>query len=82
MLDNSFIFSLVISLINTISLYLFSNRESNVVVNKDEKRNELLLTFFVTFASCFLIKSISNKNVPVKQFTDGSLLSQSTRPPF
>ena len=81
MLENSFIFSLLISFVNTFFLYLFTNKQRNIQ-NENEKNNELMLSFFVTFAACFLVKSITNTNNPVKQISGESLLSHSTRPPF
>ena len=74
MLNNSFIFSFFVSLINTIALYVFNKRQEN----SKQNNNDLIISFFVTFATCFVFKTISNKNGGSKGVNN--ILS--TKPPF
>ena len=56
MIENNIIFSLIVSLVNTISFYLFTHRERETL--NDNHKQEMIMLFGISFASSFLIKSI------------------------
>ena len=99
MLNNCFIFSIIVSIVNTLALYLFVKRQSNdnsmnidmggnVNMNMGSNVNyinDLTISFFVTFAVCFLLKNVTNLGVKDASFKGGfnniSVLSGG-KPPF
>uniref|UniRef100_A0A6C0F7Q2 Uncharacterized protein n=1 Tax=viral metagenome TaxID=1070528 RepID=A0A6C0F7Q2_9ZZZZ len=84
MLNNSFVFSLILSIINTVFLYLFTNSSSEFYEEKNgNKTNVLVLLFGITFATSFALKSLSNQSVQIPKVSiGGDTLSYSSRPPF
>ena len=85
MLNKSFIFSLILSIVNTVFLYLFTNNSSKVYQRSDDgtKTNVLVLMFGITFATSFALKSLSVQDLQIsKPSIGGDPLSYSSRPPF
>ena len=85
MLENSFIFSLILSCVNTIFLYLFTSKSNNLnKVDKNNRGNELILLFGITFATSFILKSLSSNTLNTSNVSSGGTdsLSYSSRPPF
>ena len=84
MLNNSFVFSLILSIINTLFLYLFTNNSSEIYENRNgNKTNVLILLFGITFATSFVLKSLSNQNTSIPKVSFGvDILSYSSRTPF
>lgn len=87
MLDNSFIFSLIVSGLSTLAIYFLTNRhEYKNESNYDSK--ELLKIFSIIFVLCFGTlylknRGISESNISQSPMRSGeSLLSHSSRPPF
>lgn len=89
MFDNNLFFSFILSLANTIMYYIFntSKYENNI----NNRNQELLMIFGISFSICFFIKSISsgnsNNNSSIKGGVSNSKmdeisLSNSSRPPF
>ena len=86
MLENSFIFSLILSCVNTVFLYLFTSKSNNLnKVDKNNRGNELILLFGITFATSFILKSLSSNTLNTSNVSSGGgtdSLSYSSRPPF
>ena len=82
MIENNIIFSLIVSLLNTISFYLFTHRERDTL--NDNHKQEMIMLFGISFASSFLVKSIyeSFNLKEVEKTIDTSIISNSSRPPF
>ncbi len=77
MLDQNLLFSLILSTINVISFYFIRNDTDE---NKENKNQELLMLFGITFLSSFILRFIiNNNNIP-----SGSekILTHNTRAPF
>ena len=56
MIENNIIFSLIVSLVNTVSFYLFTSR--NMKIDIDNHKQEMIMLFGISFASSFLLKSM------------------------
>jgi len=82
MIENNIIFSLIVSLLNTISFYLFTHRERDTL--NDNHKQEMIMLFGISFASSFLVKSIyeSFNLKELEKTIDTSIISNSSRPPF
>jgi|TARA_B100001094_G_scaffold86508_1_gene82842 hypothetical protein len=74
MLDNNLLFSLVLSVINTIAFLLIKSNDENEV-----KTQDLIMLGSVTFISSFLLKSFLNRDL---MKGGGEILTHSTRAPF
>ena len=79
MLDNNLLFSLALSIINTIAFYLIKNSDETQV-DKDKINQELLILFGITFLSSFLL----NLGLSGDLMKGGkeSVLTHATRAPF
>ena len=77
MLDQNLLFSLVLSIINVVSFYFIRNDTDE---NKENKNQELLMLFGITFLSSFILRFIINNN----NISGGSdkILTHNTRAPF
>ena len=83
MFDNNLIFSLVLSILNTGIFIALTHKD-----NFDQKKQEYIMLFGITFVSSFVIRSCmqSGKLFGVSGKTNVSnnleLLTKSSRPPF
>ena len=85
MLENSLVFSLILSVVNTVFLYLFTRSStSSNKMDKNNRSNELILLFGITFATSFILKSLSSNTLNTPSVSSGGAdaLSYSSRPPF
>tara|TARA_B100001094_G_C18162243_1_gene789989 strand:+ start:288 stop:545 length:258 start_codon:yes stop_codon:yes gene_type:complete len=85
MLENSLVFSLILSVVNTVFLYLFTRSStSSNKMDKNSRSNELILLFGITFATSFILKSLSSNTLNTPSVSSGGAdaLSYSSRPPF
>ena len=84
MFQTDILFSLVLSVVNTIAFYLLSNRKQSK--EKKEQAMEYVMMFGITFVSSFLIKTsigfIESPTGVVSEISNSSKLSHSSRPPF
>ena len=82
MIENNIIFSLIVSLVNTVSFYLFTHRERENL--NDNHKQEMIMLFGISFASSFLVKSIyeSFNLKEVEKSIETTVISNSSRPPF
>lgn len=84
MFQTDILFSLVLSVVNTIAFYLLSNRKQST--EKKEQAMEYVMMFGITFVSSFLIKTsigfIESPTEVVSEISNSSKLSHSSRPPF
>lgn len=86
MLDNSLIFSLLISSLSTVGIYFLTNRKK---FNNDSEyeSKELLKIFSIIFVVCFSINYLKNggfsgNNTPTSMRSGEAMLTHSSRPPF
>ena len=79
MLDNNLIFSLVLSLINTGIFIALTHKE-----NFEQKKQEYIMLFGVTFVSSFMLKMLSNSDLMKGggPSIGSEILTKSSRPPF
>tara|TARA_Y100000389_G_scaffold133621_1_gene131118 strand:- start:748 stop:996 length:249 start_codon:yes stop_codon:yes gene_type:complete len=82
MIENNIIFSLIVSLVNTVAFYLFTSRNKKDII---DHKQEMILLFGISFSTTFLLKTcvenmLSNTKV-VPSVTEPSILN-SSRPPF
>ena len=78
MFDNNLIFSLLLSLINTGIFLAMTHKE-----NFEQKKQEYIMLFGITFITSFLMKSCSNvKDIMPNLSKTTHIMSQSSRPPF
>ena len=78
MLDNNLLFSLILSIINTVAFYFI--RSSDDI--PEEKRNqELLMLFGITFVTSFLLKLYLSGDL-IKSGGKDNILTHSSRAPF
>ena len=80
MFDNNLIFSLVLSILNTGIFMALTHKE-----NFDQKKQEYIMLFGITFVTSFLLKMTLNSDLikggaPLKNNLD--ILTKSSRPPF
>jgi len=84
MFQTDILFSLVLSVVNTIAFYLLSNRKQSK--EKKEQAMEYVMMFGITFVSSFLIKTsigfIESPTEVVSEISNSSKISHSSRPPF
>jgi hypothetical protein len=84
MFQTDILFSLVLSVVNTIAFYLLSNRKQSK--DKKEQAMEYVMMFGITFVCSFLIKTsigfIESPTEVVSEISNSSKLSHSSRPPF
>ena len=77
MLENNLIFSLITSLIISITIYGLRFRKDYF---NENKKQEIILLFGVSFATIFLMRILSQNNGSVKTSSNISILT--TKPPF
>ena len=80
MFDNNLIFSLVLSILNTGIFMALTHKE-----NFDQKKQEYIMLFGITFVSSFTLKMLLNSNLmkggaPTNISSD--IMTKSSRPPF
>jgi hypothetical protein len=80
MFDNNLIFSLVLSILNTGIFIALTHKE-----NFDQKKQEYIMLFGITFVSSFTLKMLLNSNLmkggaPTNISSD--IMTKSSRPPF
>ena len=80
MFDNNLIFSLVLSILNTGIFIALTHKD-----NFDQKKQEYIMLFGITFVSSFTLKMLLNSNL----MKGGSgpnistdIMTKSSRPPF
>ena len=79
MFDNNLIFSLVLSILNTGIFIALTHKD-----NFDQKKQEYIMLFGITFVSSFTLKMLLNSNI-MKGGTPSlgsEMLTKSSRPPF
>ena len=54
MIENNIIFSLIVSLVNTVAFYLFTSRNKKDIV---DHKQEMILLFGISFSTTFLLKT-------------------------
>ena len=79
MFDNNLIFSLVLSLINIGIFIAFTHKE-----NFEQKKQEYIMLFGITFVSSFMIKMLINSDIMKggAPSLGSEVLTKSSRPPF
>ena len=80
MLDNNLLFSLLLSVINTITFFFIKNSDGDII-DKEKRNQELLMLFGITFLSSFLLKLCLSGDF-MKGGAKESVLSHATRAPF
>ena len=80
MFDNNLIFSLVLSILNTGIFIALTHKE-----NFDQKKQEYIMLFGITFVSSFTLKMLLNSNLmkggsPSNISAD--IMTKYSRPPF
>ena len=79
MFDNNLIFSLVLSILNTGIFIALTHKD-----NFDQKKQDYLMLFGITFVSSFTLKMLLNSNL-IKggaPSLGSEILTKSSRPPF
>ena len=84
MIENNIIFALIVSIVNTITFYLFTSRDKKEIV---DHKQEMVLLFGISFSTTFLLKTCvenimdSGGNVKLPK-TSAPVVLNSSRPPF
>ena len=79
MFDNNLIFSLVLSILNTGIFIALTHKD-----NFDQKKQEYIMLFGITFVSSFTLKMLLNSNIMKggAPSLGSEMLTKSSRPPF
>ena len=80
MFDNNLIFSLVLSILNTGIFIALTHKD-----NFDQKKQEYIMLFGITFVSSFTLKMLLNSNLMKGGATtniSADIMTKSSRPPF
>jgi hypothetical protein len=80
MIDNNLLFSLILSVINTLAFFFIKNDEDDLDI--DKRNQELLILFGITFASSFLIKLVLSTDFMKGGNVKEKVLTHSSRAPF
>ena len=80
MIDNNLLFSLILSVINTLAFFFIKNDEDDLDI--DKRNQELLILFGVTFATSFLIKLVLSTDFMKGGNVKEKVLTHSSRAPF
>lgn len=86
MFNNNIVFSFILAIANTFMYYLFNTSKYEKMMNNN-RNQELIMIFGISFSMCFFMKSVSSSsigssNTPIQPQPSVSFVSQSTRPPF
>ena len=76
MLDNNLLFSLFLSIINTVIFALMTNKD-----DFEQKKQDYIMLFGITFLSTFILKTCVNSPDSISS-SKIDILSSSSRPPF
>jgi hypothetical protein len=79
MIDNNLLFSLILSVINTLAFFFIKNDDD---LDIDKRNQELLILFGVTFASSFLLKLVLSTDFMKGGNVKEKVLTHSSRAPF
>ena len=79
MFDNNLIFSLVLSILNTGIFIALTHKD-----NFDQKKQDYIMLFGITFVSSFTLKMLLNSNLMKggAPSLGSEILTKSSRPPF
>ena len=81
MFDNNLIFSLVLSILNTGIFMALTHKE-----NFEQKKQEYIMLFGITFVSSFTLKMLLNSNLmkggSPQPNISADILTKTSRPPF
>ena len=80
MFDNNLIFSLVLSILNTGIFIALTHKD-----NFDQKKQDYIMLFGITFVSSFTLKMLLNSNLMKGGATtniSADIMTKSSRPPF
>ena len=80
MFDNNLIFSLVLSILNTGIFMALTHKE-----NFDQKKQEYIMLFGITFVSSFTLKMLLNSDLMkggAVSNISSDIMTKSSRPPF
>ena len=77
MLDNSLLFSLFLSIINTVVFALMTYRD-----DFEQRKQDYIMLFGITFLSTFILKTCSSSQETITSTAKFDVLSKSSRPPF
>ena len=80
MFDNNLIFSLVLSILNTGIFIALTHKD-----NFDQKKQDYIMLFGITFVSSFTLKMLLNSNLMkggLGPNISTDILTKSSRPPF
>jgi len=79
MFDNNLIFSLVLSILNTGIFIALTHKD-----NFNQKKQEYIMLFGITFVSSFTLKMLLNSNIMKggAPSLGSEMLTKSSRPPF
>ena len=81
MFDNNLIFSLVLSILNTGIFMALTHKE-----NFEQKKQEYIMLFGITFISSFTLKMLLNSNLmkggAPQTNISADILTKTSRPPF
>lgn len=80
MIDNNLLFSLILSVINTLAFFFIKNDGDDLDI--DKRNQELLILFGVTFASSFLLKLVLSTDFMKGGNVKEKVLTHSSRAPF
>lgn len=83
MIENNIIFSLIVSIVNTLAFYLFTSRNKKEIV---DHKQEMILLFGISFSTTFLLKlcvenMLSDTKLSTSSVPSPSIIN-SSRPPF
>ena len=78
MLENNLIFSLVSSSVICIIIYCINYKKENL---NEDKKNDIILLFGISFATIFILRIISQNNKPIIS-TNSSVSLITNKPPF
>ena len=77
MLDNSLLFSLFLSIINTLLFGLMTNKD-----DFEQKKQDYIMLFGITFLTTFILKTCANSPEIISATNKMDILTKSSRPPF
>jgi hypothetical protein len=78
MLENNLVFSLIVSFVISSIMYCINYKKDTL---NEEKRNEIIILFGVTFTSIFLFRILSQNKI-TQPSSGGNISSVNYKPPF